>query len=171
MEVSALYAHEVDFRGPHPLKWMLITTAHAETLADAQAVLDGYAMRWRVEELHRTWKAGWCNVEQTQLRSRGAIEKSAMLHLAVASRAMRLVHLARNEPARPATDELSREEVDAVLILASKRGRSKYERGDTPPIVEVVDLLARLGGYVGKSSGGPPGATNTGCRCPSHVPA
>jgi hypothetical protein len=162
VEVTAVQAKEVGYSGPGALHWTLLTTASATTLAEARAVLDGYALRWRIEDMHRAWKAGWCNVEQTQLRSRAAIIKWATLHLAVATRAMRLAHLARTEPDRPSTDELSRDEVDAVLILASKRKRTKYKRGETPPLGELVDLLARLGGYVGKSSGGPPGATVVG---------
>lgn len=162
VEVTAVDAKEIGYAGPRPLHWTLLTTASVETLDDARAVLDGYAMRWRIEDMHRTSKAGWCHVEQTQLRSRAALIKWATLHLAVATRAMRLAHLAREEPDRPSTDELSRDEIDAVIILATKRKRTKYKRGDTPRLGELVDLLARLGGYVGKSSGGPPGATVIG---------
>ncbi len=162
VEMTAVEAKEIGRRGQRGLHWLLLTTVPAETLAEAQAVLDGYALRWRIEELHRTWKSGWCNVEQTQLRGRGALEKWATLHLAVASRAMRLAHLARTEPDRPAIEELTREEIDAVLILASKRKPAKYRAGETPPLGDLVLLLARLGGYVGKSSGGPPGATVIG---------
>jgi hypothetical protein len=47
-----------------------------------------------------------------------------------------------------------------VIACRSKRigPRSRwYHPGSNPPIDRVVDLLARIGGYVGKSSGGPPG--------------
>ena len=162
VEMTAVEATEIGHRGQRPLHWLLLTTARADTLAEARAVLDGYAMRWRIEELHRTWKSGWCNVEQTQLRGRSALEKWATLHLAVASRAMRLTHLARTEPNRPAIEELTREEIDAVLVLSSKKKPGKYKPGDSPPLGDLVMLLARLGGYVGKSSGGPPGATVIG---------
>lgn len=162
VDMTAVEAKEIGHRGPRALHWLLLTTAPAETLAQAQAVLDGYALRWRIEELHRTWKAGWCNVEQTQLRGRAALEKWATLHLAVASRAMRLAYLARTEPDRPAIEELTREEIDAVVVLAGKRKPAKYKPGDNPPLGDLVLLLARLGGYVGKSSGGPPGATVIG---------
>jgi len=162
VEMTAVEAKEVGHRGKRALHWLLLTTAHAETLAEARVVLDGYALRWRIEELHRTWKSGWCNVEQTQLRGRGALEKWATLHLAVASRAMRLAHLARTDPDRAALEELSRDEIDAIVILSSKRKPAKYKPGDTPSLGDVALLLARLGGFVGKSSGGPPGATVIG---------
>lgn len=40
------------------------------------------------------------------------------------------------------------------IVLRKPKG---YQRGDIPPIGEVVRWAADLGGYVGKSSGGPPG--------------
>jgi hypothetical protein len=46
-------------------------------------------------------------------------------------------------------------EIDALIVL--KKPRS-YSRGDVPPIGLAVRWLADLGGYTGKSSGGPPGA-------------
>ena len=51
---------------------MLLTNAPTGTLGEAQAVLRGYAMRWRIEEFHKTWKSGRCHVELTQLRSPSA---------------------------------------------------------------------------------------------------
>ena len=30
--------------------------------ADIRAVVDGYALRWKIEEFHRTWKRGRCRV-------------------------------------------------------------------------------------------------------------
>lgn len=159
-EMTAVWAKETGYRGRDALHWILLTTDEVTCLPDAQRVLDGYAFRWRIEELHRAWKAGWCSVEKTQLRGRDALYKWATLHLAVASRAIHLARRARSEPDVPATEEFSREEIDAVLLWQKKR--TKARPGDTPPLGEVVHLVALLGGYTGKSSGGPPGPTVIG---------
>jgi hypothetical protein len=138
------------------IEWMLLTTAEVTTFDDAVTVVRGYTMRWRVEEFHKAWKSGGCNVEASQLRSRKALVKWAILLASVAARIERIKRLAREQPDLPATEELSRDEIDAVIALGELKGRTA---GDLPTIGEVVQAIARLGGYTGKSSGGPPGAT------------
>ena len=144
---------------PEPLHWRLMTTVAVESLADAIKVIDGYTTRWRVEEFHRAWKRGVCNVEDTQLRGRESILKWATILAAVAARATRLTYLARETPEVEATQELSRWEIDAAIVL---RRPKNVSRGATPTLAEAVRWIADLGGYTGKSSGGPPGATVIG---------
>jgi len=160
MAITALLAREVGRRG-EKLDWLLLTTERVHSLDDAHRVLDGYAMRWRIEELHRTWKSGWCNVERTQLRGREALCKWATLHLAVAARAIHLSRRARTEPNVPASEEFSRDEIDVTLLY--QRKLTTLKPGDTPSLENLVTLVAFLGGYTGKkSSGGPPGPTVIG---------
>ena len=145
------------------LEWMLLTSEPATTLKAASTVLDGYSTRWRIEEFHRQWKRGMCNVEQTQLRGREALLKWATLHGAVATRALRLTHLAREQPDLPASNEFTQDEIDAVILLRDRRKRVTGRKlGDVPTMGELVRWVADLGGYTGKSSGGPPGATVIG---------
>lgn len=157
VKLNAVLATEV--RGPKTgsLRWMLLTTSPIDTLEQVIDVVDGYTYRWRIEEFHRTWKSGGCNVEDTQLRSREAIQKWATIHAAVAARAVRLAQLARTRPDLPATEEFTQPEIDAAILL--KKGRTKYKRGSQPPLGDMVRMVADLGGYTGKSSGGPPGPT------------
>lgn len=153
----ALLACEAD-SAPSPaeaIEWMLLTTHPVRSMEDAQLVLDGYTNRWRIEEFHRLWKSGACNVEDTQLRDRPAILRWATILASVAMRLLRLTYLARTQPTAPATVELTQPEIDAVVVTKKPLG---FRRGDTPPIGLVVRWLADLGGYTGKSSGGPPGA-------------
>lgn len=159
LEITAVLAREMG-RSRDRLDWLLLTTELVSTLDDAEGVLDAYEMRWRIEELHRAWKSGWCNVEKTQLRSREALCKWATLHLAVAARAIHLSRRARTEPEVLASTEFSRDEIDVVLMHQAKRTRHKP--GDTPSLHDVVNLVALMGGYTGKSSGGPPGPTVIG---------
>jgi hypothetical protein len=143
----------------NPLHWRLMTTVPVTSLSDAVAVIDGYTTRWRIEEFHRTWKRGLCNVEDTQLRRRESILKWATILAAVAARATRLTYLARETPEVAATQELSRWEIDAVIVL---RRPKDVSRGATPTLAEVVRWIADIGGYTGKSSGGPPGSSVIG---------
>jgi len=138
------------------LHWTLLTTAAVQSFDDALTVLNGYAARWRIEEFHRAWKRGVCNVEDTQLQGREGIIKWATILAAVAARATRLTYLARERPDSAATEELSRDEIDATIALLQPKG---IKPGAEPTLAQVVRWIADLGGYTGKSSGGPPGPT------------
>jgi hypothetical protein len=75
---------------------------------------------------------------------------------AVAARAESLKHLSRTNPDGPALSVLSQDEIDAAILLSRT---TKHKRGDVLTIGAAVALIAQLGGYTGKSSGGPPGTT------------
>lgn len=154
--LHAVWAKEVHTTpaGERPIEWMLLTTYPVEDFVDACVVLDGYATRWLAEEFHNTWKSGLCHVEETQLHAAARIQKWATVLASVAMRALRLSRLARTQPALPASQELTRDEIDATILLRRPAG---YKPGDTPTLGEVVRWIADEGGYTGKSSGGPPG--------------
>jgi hypothetical protein len=146
-------------KGEKPLDWLLLTNAPVGSFTDGREVVLGYASRWRIEEFHRAWKSGVCNVEDTQLRSRDAVVRWASIQAAVAARAERIKLLARGAPERPATDELS--EVELRVLIALKREQKKRTEtvpDGVPTIAQATRWLADLGGYTGKSSGGPPGS-------------
>jgi hypothetical protein len=152
----AVLAREVDPpQGQDGIEWLLLTTYEVATLDDAQLVIEGYAHRWRIEEFHKMWKSGACHVEDTQLRDREAITRWASILASVAMRILRLTYLSRNMPDEPALNELTQAEIDAAIVSRKPKG---YSRGDIPSISLVVGWIADLGGYTGKSSGGPPGA-------------
>ena len=145
--------------GERPIDWMLYTNQPVQDLADARGIVAGYTKRWRIEEFHKTWKSGACNVERTQLRSVEAVTKWATILAAVATRIERLKFLSRNQPDKPATAELSDEEI-LLLVALARNIRKRKERAPTTSLTigDATDWIARLGGYNGKSSGGPPGS-------------
>lgn len=139
---------------PSPVLWRLITSQPVTSLADARAVIAGYTMRWRVEEFHLAWKSGACRVEDSRLRSLETFAKWATILAIVAVRAERLKNLSRETPDIPAQTEFSPVEIEAVILLR----RPKNLVRDAPPTLgQVVRWIADIGGYTGKSSGGPPG--------------
>ena len=159
LAVTAVWVHEArPPSGVARLDWLLFTNYEVSTLDDALLVVRGYATRWRVEECHRTWKSGCCDVEQTQLQSFAAVQAWATILATVATRIERLKRLARTQPEAPATLELTPIEVRALVLLR----RHHYRRQrvpDAPTIAQAVLWLAELGGYIGPSSGKPPGTT------------
>ncbi len=73
----------------------------------------------------------------------------------MAVRANRLTKLRDADPTIPATKEFSRLELDAIILLRRPNG---VALGYTPSLVTAIRWVADLGGYTGKSSGGPPGS-------------
>jgi hypothetical protein len=157
VKLNAVLAQERG-RRDDKLEWMLLTTHPVGSRADVLKVVRGYTFRWRIEELHRAWKRGLCRVEDSQLRSREAFFKWATLLAAVASRAMQLTYRARNDPDAPATDELTRTELEALISL---RQPKNVQLDHVPSVGLAVRWLAELGGYTGPWNG-PPGPTVVG---------
>jgi hypothetical protein len=145
-------------RAKDPLCWVLLTTAPVDTFDRSRAVVDAYTLRWRVEEFHRAWKRGLCRVEESQLQTRSAIVKWATVLAAVATRALRVAKLLRTAPDTPASVEFTKYEIAATFALA----RRKHDARQPHTLKEVVDLIADLGGFANKYSGGLPGPTVLG---------
>ena len=128
------------------------------TAEHAQQIIDGYRARWRIEEFHRTWKQGDCNVEDAQLRSFDAVVRWATVLAAVATRIERLKYLSRVTPDEPATIELVDEEIEALKLDQRRRGVTKKKRlPKMPTIGEATRWVAELGGWIGLRNG-PPGS-------------
>jgi hypothetical protein len=164
--LTVVWAHEVRTtpRGEKPLDWVLYTTRPVRTGADALQVVRNYTFRWRVEDFHRTWKRGHCQVEDTQLRTAEAVVKWATILASVAARAERLRQRAREAPDESADTEFSRHEIAALLFLKGEEKRRNEVVPESGPITmaQAVRWVADLGGYTGKSSGGSAGATTIG---------
>jgi len=138
-----------------PIEWTLLSTYPIATFEDAKLVLRSYTLRWRIEELHRTWKSGACNVESSQLRSFEALRRWGTILAAVATRVERLKRLSREQPELDAREEFSREELDAAIMLSETK---KFQPGDDLTLVQAVRLVAGIGGHMGRKGDGPPGS-------------
>jgi hypothetical protein len=146
-------------KGEKPIEWLLLTNRPIATVENIEQIVFGYGQRWRIEDFHRTWKSGTCRVEESQLRSAEALIKWATILAAVAVRAERIKHLSRKEPDRPASDEFSPVEIRAITLLRFGKSAKKHLAvTQVPTLAQATLWLAQIGGYTGKSSGGPPGS-------------
>ena len=146
-------------RGEKPIEWQLLTSHSIKTVEDLKLVVFSYTQRWRIEELHKTLKSGACRVEETQLQTKDRVIKWATIMVAVASRIERIKRLSRQQPNEPASVELSQHEIRALIKLKRLQKKRTETISDAEPSIEqATRWLAELGGYTGKSSGGPPGS-------------
>lgn len=140
--------------GESALLWVLLTNW---PLAGADAALElvgWYAQRWGIELWHKTLKSG-CRVEERQLRSGEALRRMAGVYSVVAWRIQYGVMLARAAPELSCEVWLSRAEWQALCCTMQ---RSKQPPAQAPRLGEAVVWIAKLGGYLGRKSDGPPGA-------------
>ena len=161
LPVHVVQAYEVGTTpaGEEPLDWTLLTNHPVDTLEPARLVIDGYEKRWRIEEVHKTWKSGGCGIESSQLHTGAAAMKWSTILFTVAVRVERIKYLARTSPNVPASVELSGHEIRALILLKRKyKKRTETIPDAMPTIAQAARWIADLGGYTGKSSGGPPGS-------------
>ena len=146
-------------RGEKPVHWRLLTNHPVATAADVDAILQGYALRWKIEELHRVWKSGACRVEESQLRSVERVLKWAVLTVVTAARIERLRMLARTEPEASACTAFTEYELRALTLMKRKYAKRTETIPDTTPtMASAVRWLAELGGHAGRPSSGSPGS-------------
>lgn len=140
------------------LEWILYTNVPVFTSEHARAIVESYQARWRIEEFHRTWKQGECNIEDAQLRSEDAVIKWATLMSAVATRIERLKYLSRKKPDEPASTEFAPEEIEALKLDQRRRMKPKRKKlPEMPSIRDATRWAAELGGWIGERNG-PPGS-------------
>jgi hypothetical protein len=140
--------------GDEPITWLLWTTEPAQTKKQLLAVVQIYALRWRIEDFHLVWKQG-CRVEHLQLETRERLEKALLLYAGVAVRLLRLRDLARKEPHNPCTEVLSTEEWRVLFTHVT--GEVASDQTPIPTIEQATKWLGRLGGHLGRKRDGMPG--------------
>jgi len=160
--VTAVWVHEKTDDPKAALDWILYTNAPVTNDEQARCIVEAYRARWRIEEFHRTWKQGECNVEDAQLRSLDAVIKWATILAAVATRIERLKYSSRTNPNEAALTVLTSLEIE--VLQADQRDRlPKGLRRRKPPPIDAVSIaeattwIAQLGGWIGQRNG-PPGS-------------
>ena len=151
--VTALLAREkYPPVGANAIAWRLLTNRSAVTLEDAVELIEWYRCRWLVEIFFRILKSG-CRVEALQLATLERLERALVIYLMIAWRLLQVVTWGRDYPDLPCEVMFDPEAWQAAWIVA-KRGPPP----ETPPTLgEMVRLIARCGGFLGRKSEGQPG--------------
>jgi hypothetical protein len=148
--------HARERRPPAAVKgveWMLLTTMEVGDFDQACEKLDWYAQRWMIEVFHRTLKSG-CRIEHRQLGSVRRLENCLAIDMIVASRIMHLTWLGRTAPDLPCTIYFEDEQWKALYCF---HNRTPTPQNNVPTVREVISWVAKLGGYLGRTSDRPPG--------------
>ena len=154
--VWAVLAREEDPpAGQDPLDWLLLTTRPVSGGADALERVAWYTARWGIETLHKVLKSG-CRIEAKQLGTADRLTRCLALYSVVAWRVLYAVILARAVPDAPCTTLLDPDEWAALYCITH---RTTVLPPAPPPLRDAVRWIGRLGGFLGRTGDGEPGAT------------
>lgn len=138
-----------------PLEWLLLSDLPAATFAQACQLIDYYALRPIIEDLHKGMKTG-CGIENTQFTQCQRLEPMIALLSVVAVVLLDMRQLARN----PATANLPAQnyiKLCHVQVLSHWRFKDQPNPHDPLSIQQFCLALARLGGHQNRKHDGPPG--------------
>ena len=153
VEVNAILVREGHPpEGEEPIEWLLLTSLPIENLEQVLAAVEYYCCRWQIEVYFRILKSA-CKVEASQLETARGYEAYLVLCLIVAWRVMYLMMLGRVCPELPCDRVLETDEWQAVYAVM----KEQLPPSPPPPLGEMVTLIAKLGGYLGRKGDSPPG--------------
>ena len=152
VRVQVVLVSEVDPPpGEEAVEWLLITTLPIGTVEQVRQVIDAYKARWMIEVFFRTLKSG-CRVEDRLFEAVDRLEACLAVYLIVAWRVLLISRLARSLPEASCELVFAPSEWQAVCRVLG------HPTDDGPPSLNrMVRLVARLGGYIDRPRGGPPG--------------
>ena len=146
-----------------PLEWFVLTTVPVRSADDAKRILHWYALRWRIEDYFRILKSG-CKVEELQHHSAERLERAIAIKMVIAWRIQLMVRLGREVPELPAEVLFSDIELRVLATFARSRNLAPPQH-----LGEAVQLLARLGGWLGRARD-PPVRSSCGTAIPNSRP-
>ena len=154
IEMHAVHVLETDPpEGIKPVEWMLLTNIPITSFDEACEKIRWYALRWRIEMYFKVLKSGF-RVEACRLSTAERLTRYLAVMSVVAWRLFMITLIARTDATAPCTDFLAEQE---WTVLYLKINRNKKLPATPPSMGEVVNWVARLGGYLARKSDGPPG--------------
>jgi hypothetical protein len=138
-----------------PMRWVLLTSYAVESFEDARKILNLYMARWDIEVFHRVLKTG-CKIEHLRFKDRAAFEPALACNMIVAWRLQYLVHLGRECPELPCSCFFGEDEWRAAVAVHRKVANPMTLA--EPSLGEMVRIVARFGGHLGRKHDAPPGA-------------
>ena len=152
--INVVIAHEDNPpEGEEPVSWTLLTTLPVATATDALQVVELYLCRWDIEMFFKVLKSG-CAVQDLQLETVDRLKKAVSMYLIIAYRVLLMSKLGRDTPDLPCDVVFDEIEWHTVYRYHYKKPPPKVP----PPLIDIVRILAMLGGFLGRKSDGFPGS-------------
>jgi Transposase DNA-binding/Transposase Tn5 dimerisation domain/Transposase DDE domain len=153
VEVNAILVREVNPpKGEEPIEWLLLTSLPIDKIKKVRRVLEYYGCRWQIEVYFRVLKSG-CKVEDRQFESDDHYLPCLALYMVIAWRVLYVMMLGRTCPDMSCGELFSEAEWKAVYTVVRREPAPET----APTLHEMIALIGRLGGHMGRSHDGPPG--------------
>lgn len=157
-KINIIEAYEEKSNG---LSWKLLTTHEIGSFEDAYQIIEWYSQRWTIEQVHRLLKNKGFQIEDSELESGWAIRKLCVLMLSAMLRIFQM-NMAYNEPegGQPLKEVFTAEEIKCLIDINErlKGSTTKLQNNnDNNKLKWATWIIARLGGWKGYDSQGPPG--------------
>jgi hypothetical protein len=161
--VYAIEAKEMNSAVETPVHWRLLTTWPVANFEDCACVIEWYTWRWQIEELFRVLKEEGYNIEASELENPLAIRKLSIMMMDVIVKLMQM-RIAYDRPEEEQNVNSVFNEIEQeCLVSVSKRMEGKTRKLSNPYNARTLKwatwVIARLGGWKGYTSQGPPGFT------------
>lgn len=154
VRLTALWVEEeAAAAGVEPLHWLLLTTLPVGSFIAAATCVAYYSCRWLIEQYHYLLKTG-CRAERLQLQSAARLERAVAACCLVAVQLLWLTYLQRQQPEAPCTVAFTEAEWQALCCASSQ---TPTPPAQPPSLREAVRLVAKLGGFLGRTGDGEPG--------------
>ena len=135
------------------IKWKLITDLTVRSRRDAIEKLQWYALRWKIEVFHKILKSG-CKAEDAKLRTAQRLANLIAIFCLISWRIFWLTMANRTTPAQPPLDALTKLEINLLDHIV--KDQEPYSQ---KTLSHYLTKMARLGGYLARTSDPPPGNT------------
>ena len=154
LDLTVIHASERGApKGRKPIEWKLITDMPVRSRAEAIEKINWYAMRWKIEVFHKILKSG-CKAEDSKLRTAERLANLMAVFCILSWRILWLTMLNRIVPEASPKMALTGTEITLLDDLVSDAGNRRCRPGT---LSFYLTKLARLGGYLARSSDPPPG--------------
>ena len=147
------------------IHWILFTTHAVDTVEDAQKIIEWYRERWNIEQVFRTMKLQGLDIESSQVEDGVNLTKLVVIALCAAIQIMQLVLAREGKTQQKISDVFTHDEqLLLALLLTTLEGKTALQKN--PHAKDNLGwgswIIARLGGWKGYKSEGPPGPITMG---------
>jgi hypothetical protein len=139
--------------GSAAISWVLLTNLTVNDFESATEKVQWYGKRWGIETWHKVLKSG-CKVEDCLLEEAERLKRYLTLFSIIGVRLMHVAYLARAQPDLPATDVFSTVEIQVLHLRVTQ---ALPPAAQPLTLREVVRMLGKLGGHLGRKGDGEPG--------------
>ena len=138
-----------------PLNWLLLTNVEVSNFSEALQRIKWYTQHWHIEVYFKVLKSG-TKVEHARFQTKDRLLRYIALLSVIAWRLYWMTLLNRHCPEADCTQVVTENEWRALYALTHK---TRTFPKKTPTVAQVVLWIAKLGGFLGRPSDGPPGVT------------